>query len=885
MTADQWKAVESLFSELAELPVNERRARLDAIPDEAVRFEVASLIDHADGSGTIELAIADVASRLDTEAEQPQRFGVYRVVRRLGQGGQGAVFEAVRDDSNFQQRVAIKVVRWEVDDEPARARFRQERQILARLEHPNIARLLDGGETPQGAPYLVMEFVEGQPLIEATESWPLKRKLRLFTEILSAVAYAHRNLIVHRDLKPGNILVTPDGSPKLLDFGIARLIEDENFATVTAMRAFTPSYASPEQIQGQQITTASDVYSLGVVLYELLTGRRPYEVQTTSLLEMHRVVCQDAPGDPQLGTDLDNILLMALRKEPQRRYLSVLDFADDIAAFLDYRPVRARADTFLYRTSKFLRRYRTGVAFAALFAVCIITAFIWIVKAERQARNRFEQLRNLATTFMVDFDNDLRILPGAASAREKLVSTALQQLEGLSRDANDFQLTSELVRAYALIGDVLGMPGTPNLGHPDRAEKSYRKSVELAEQLMRMDSRPESQARTRAATTYSRFGYMLARMRRIPEARSMMQKAEVYIVPKIETKTAAADDFRTAANTYTYLAQLEATERHPRLAASYAVKALGYMKTYESLAPSVRSRFDVSRAAFAEAFAASHFDLERAVRVAKESIARLEELLRESPNNVDVARSINIESKLMADWLFVPNGPCLNRPKEARQALERALAVTRGLSEQAPKDNSFLLEITDGWFGLALLDVEMRPAQAEAGLLEAIRSSAKVPDTYPGKASSLGLVYLSLAQALQNQNRSSEAAAALVRAEVLFRSESSPREPGKLLQAEWRLFYEAKGRILLSEHKPAEAIEQFDRLWLGMSPMANTAPENIDDAFHLAEAAGDLARAWAAKGDKAKAAEWAARRDAIWKGWAGKYAETDRRLGFGTPPE
>ena len=245
-----------------------------------------------------------MAAKADSPNLQGERIGPYKLLRRLGQGGQGAVFEGLRDDGTFAHRVAIKIVKWEADSPAARERFRLERQILAGLSHPHIARLFDGGETTGGAPYLVMEFVEGQPLIKATEGWTQKRKLDLFLDVAAGVSYAHGKPIVHRDLKPGNIMVTPEGAAKLLDFGIAKLLEPGAEATQTAMQALTPAYASPEQVLGQQITTASDVYSLGFVLYELLTGRRPYLVETVTPFEMSRVICGQAPprARPRRGT-------------------------------------------------------------------------------------------------------------------------------------------------------------------------------------------------------------------------------------------------------------------------------------------------------------------------------------------------------------------------------------------------------------------------------------------------------------------------------------------------------------------------------------------------------------------------------------------------------
>jgi serine/threonine protein kinase len=313
LTPEQWESVEKHFHALNEIPPEHRARVLAAIDDPMVREEVASLLANSGGNITVASVIGSMAGEVADQISPEElgsiagrRIGPYRLVRRLGQGGQGTVFEAARDDGTFHQRVAIKVVKWDMDTAPARDRFRRERQMLAALEHPYIARLLDGGEAEDGTPYLVMEFVEGKTLTIAAWDWPRERKLNLFLEIADAVAYAHRNLIVHRDLKPANILVSVDGHPKLLDFGVAKLVDTDPEHTATAMQALTPAYASPEQVLGEPITTACDVYSLGVVLYELLTGSRPYDLPTHSALEIHKAICLTEPAPPKLGDELDH---------------------------------------------------------------------------------------------------------------------------------------------------------------------------------------------------------------------------------------------------------------------------------------------------------------------------------------------------------------------------------------------------------------------------------------------------------------------------------------------------------------------------------------------------------------------------------------------------
>ena len=372
-----------------------------------------------------------------------------------------------------------------IDSPAARERFRQERSILAGLEHPNIARLLDGGETESGLSYIVLEYVDGQSIVEYCEQRKLGReeRLRLFLQVCAAVQYAHQNLIVHRDLKPENILVTREGSPKLLDFGIAKLMEPGALQTMTGFQALTPQYASSEQIRGQVVTTVTDVYSLGMVMYELLTGRRPYKVDATSFSEIARTVCEVEPAEPGLGGDLDNILFMALRKEAARRYALVQDFTGDLERFLSHRPVAARPDSIRYRSSKFLRRNRYGVIAAALLLLALglgATATLW---QARRAERRFQQVRSLASSFIFEVHDKIAELAGSTEARELVVRKGLEYLDSLAAEAGGDDALQMVAGGYLKVGDVQGNMHVPNLAKYDEALKSYEKALLIAKRL------------------------------------------------------------------------------------------------------------------------------------------------------------------------------------------------------------------------------------------------------------------------------------------------------------------------------------------------------------------------------------------------------------------
>jgi len=383
MEPTRWERLQALFDAAAELAAPAREAFLaESCPDDpTLRRAVESLLLDLGRDDAITSAMRE---ELAAPAAQPgEHIGPYRLERELGRGGMGEVYLAVRDDAEYHQRVAVKLLRGGLGGGEILARFRAERQILAGLEHPNIARLLDGGRHG-GLPYLVMEYVEGQPITDhcARLRLDVPARLRLFREVCAAVQYAHQNLVVHRDIKPSNVLVSTQGVPKLLDFGIAKLLRPDApgaGATSTHMRLMTPEYASPEQIKGRGITTASDVYSLGVLLYELLTGRRPHEVESAGrdLPALERLVCEREPSRPslavertpasstlrrQLRGDLDNIVLKALEPEPERRYASAEQLSEDLRRHLEGEGILARPPGTLTRLVKRARKHRRATA-------------------------------------------------------------------------------------------------------------------------------------------------------------------------------------------------------------------------------------------------------------------------------------------------------------------------------------------------------------------------------------------------------------------------------------------------------------------------------------------------------------------------------------------
>ena len=504
MTAGRWSEVKAVLSGVLDADASERPALLDRLcgPDTDLRTTVESLlameskIDSFDTAALPGSHFRSPALWADETPKPPLQIGPYSILHEIGRGGMGVVYLADRADGEYRKRVAIKLITGARHEQNLDQRFRRERQILAQLEHPNIARLLDGGATDSGQPYFVMEYVEGPPLLVWCDEHHLDAdaRLKLFLSVCDAVSYAHQKLIVHRDLKPGNILVTPLGDPKLLDFGLARVVQSDVDADAELTQAgptpMTVAYASPEQIRGERQTVASDVYSLGVILYQLLTAHRPYRTENSSFTEIVRVTCEQEPTPPSqfvrgLSGDLETIVLKALAKDQRLRYPTVEEFAADLRRHLDGRPIHARPATFFYRSGKFVRRHRIAVPSAALAAVLILSfaGLSWF--EARRAQRRFNDVEKLAHSVMFEFHDAIEKLPGSTSARELLIKRALEYLENLSREAaSDPRLAREIALGYTRIGDVQGNLGTSNLGKVSTAVESYGKAEAILARLL-----------------------------------------------------------------------------------------------------------------------------------------------------------------------------------------------------------------------------------------------------------------------------------------------------------------------------------------------------------------------------------------------------------------
>ncbi|MEP7365046.1 MAG: serine/threonine-protein kinase [Acidobacteriota bacterium] len=488
------------FWRVLALPPEQRAEALAGLP-EAMRDEVGSLLGAHEESG-------DFLALSEDPLATGQMLGPYRIVDRIGQGGMGAVYRAERVDGEFRRLVAIKVIGGRMFAPEAERRFIDERRLLARLDHPNIVRMLDGGVS-SGLRYLVMELVVGRPITEYAKSLGVAERLQLFQQVCSAIHYLHQRLVLHRDLKPDNILVPADGRPRVLDFGIARMLDDGNAESSGAtMAILSPGYASPEQLKGGQLTPASDLYSLGLLLYELLTGEAARS--ETGLDEvfdsLQRPVAAPSAKVKGLSPDLDAIVLKALAPEPGGRYASAEEFSADIQRFLEGRPVEARAPTRWYYAARFWSRNRLlgGVIAALLLAVVggLILSLLEARRAARQAElagRRFNESRQLIRTVIHDLQPKLRRIDGTVAVRVTLIAESLRYLEALRKDAvGDPGVLRDLIDGYVELASVTGSLSEASLGNVSGSAKLMEKAGELTDSLLRTDAGTAASLRSAA---------------------------------------------------------------------------------------------------------------------------------------------------------------------------------------------------------------------------------------------------------------------------------------------------------------------------------------------------------------------------------------------------
>jgi eukaryotic-like serine/threonine-protein kinase len=811
---NDWQRVQQVFLEVVDLRPPDRVLALEHIcaGDSDLRTEVQSLLDADDGSGlSIELAVQDeAASLLDEPALIGQRIGMYLIVSELGRGGMGTVYLALRDDAEFEHRVALKIVKRGMDTADVLARFRYERQILAGLEHPYIARLFDGGSTVDGVPFFVMEYIEGKPVHHFCRDNNLnyRQRCELFLLILDAVAYAHRSLVVHRDLKPANVLINVAGVPKLLDFGVASLLgprPDGDSTRLDAMRPYTPGYASPEQVQGLPLTTATDIYSLGAILYELLVGKQAHTIMSHTPAEIIRVVCEEETSRPSkeardLPPELDDIVLMAMRKEPERRYGSAVEFADDLRRFLEGRPVAARQDSFVYRVRKFLWRNRLESGLVAAMSLSLIAGlFISIAQtrraeraqraaeyqrivaqresaaagtaqlAESQQRAVAESERQLAShqrdlaeqqravaelrakdivefagKALFDVHDAIAELPGSIDARRTLVKTALEYLENVEKQQGmDNQMREALAAGYYKVAMIQGDPFGASLQDFDASEASLRQGEKIL------------------LPAYSRHPEKPDLMIRLIEIRSSLARLEFrsgreqqaiqhYIaLIAVAHRLAAVKDCPLLCKTQEPVLENDLATHllttETAVALEHAERGIALDRALLNQNPGnfVLEQGLGSVTAAAAGALRNMGELEKAGQYYRESIAARERLLEAHSTNLALRRNLMIAYGNYEVLLGIPWSANLNRPAEARVYGEKSVALARQMVKDDPNDVTARRDLGMSLSRLGMVDpVQDGLAQSLATLRESRALIEPIARANPHSAEAAGQIAL-----------------------------------------------------------------------------------------------------------------------------------------------
>jgi tetratricopeptide (TPR) repeat protein/predicted Ser/Thr protein kinase len=791
-------------------------------------------------------------------------IGSYRIIRELGRGGFGVVYLAERADRLFERQVAIKLLKTGREHRALIQRFEAERRILALLDHPNIAQLLDAGTTPDGEPYFVMEYVDGVTLTEYASEHGLDSpaKLRLFLPIAEAVEFAHQRLVVHRDLKPSNVMVTRSGDVKLLDFGIAKLLDTELPGTLAAITApggapMTPSYASPEQIRGEPVSTRSDVFSMGVILYELIAGRLPYS--DTTIEGVLRAILHDDPPAPTRVTgskrdgELDAIVLTTLEKDPARRYASAGQLKEDIERYLSGLPVRAHHDSPAYRARKFVRRHRAGVAAAALVIISLVGGIIMtarqaqIAQAERsraeeraqeagrerrraeeqaelarrreaqaeqmrqQAQTRSDDVRGLANDLLSDLQETVSTLPGGSSAREQLVSRAIDYLRRLERDAaGEPELEAQIAVGYRKLGDLYGMLYRPGNEAVRRALDSYRQAIARLERLLSVDG-SRFDWKIELAAGYVGVGSSLSKLRQIREGLSAVERA------------------------------LALTPDPLRVPSGLKAEAAGVRA--EALLTSAQLRFEQTG------------QTEGATALAREAISLIEVTVAAEPKRGSRLRSLANAEGILA-LILIQGGSA----KQALPHIERAQSTIRKELEQSPGD--FLAQrdavAFRGLLGTGLSALG-RTEEAIAAFESGLESARRLRETDAGNilvrenitdmTSWLGQMYAGTGDTKKSRERFDEMLRA---AEELTKADArNARWLRALLSAHMGI-----GDSYADERNYQQALEPYRNALTASQRMAAVSPNDFEAMREVAFAYQRLAEAGMNLKDNAGALQW-----------------------------
>ena len=821
-TSERWRKVEEIFSATLQCDTSRRSQFLDeaCADDSTLRSEVAALLACDGREAEIDSIVASAAKDV-AKADLGRQIGPYRLVEEIGHGGMGTVYKALREDDNYRQAVALKLVSRGMDSEFILSRFRHERQILANLNHPNIARILDGGSADDGRPYFVMEYIEGEPIVEYCErrSLPVAARLELFRAVCAAVNHAHQKLVIHRDIKPGNILVTADGVPKLLDFGIAKLLSSgalpsESPRTGTFVRLMTPDYASPEQVRGEELTTATDTYSLGVLLYELLTARHPLEL-TGGAAAVERIICEKEPPRPsvyrsELRGDLDNIVLLAMRKEPDRRYRSVEQFAEDIDRHRKNLPVLARADTLRYRGGKFVRRNRVAVLAAAAVALSLIGGILASTYEARRARMRFQEVHKLAGSFLFEFHDKIRSLPGATEARAMIVKKAQEYLDNLAKESGaDVALQIDLGEAYRKLGSVQGDVRSANLGNTSAAMENYRKAEAILRPLATREP-GNLRIQRNLAMTYKHIGDLQAYTSGLPIALETYRRSAAAWEAVLAIGPPGTDDLNQAGVTHADAGRIEVKMMDLTGALESLRRATGLFERGIALDPKsgdLRNSLAAVETVRGTLLKRSG-KLPESLASYRKVVAIREALVSEGWNSSELQRDLMIAYGNEAELLRIMPGA--GSSDGALSSNRRMLSIAERLAAADPQDNRAKFD-----YGMSLM-----------------RVAGGIPPDQPDQAIQLYQRSLGILEALMHEN------AGNLRVRMYIVS-----------------LYGHIGQRLHAQGNQAAAIESYRKSVALGGKLADTDPANLESALIVQDSRDLLSKALAEMKDRAGALE------------------------------
>jgi tetratricopeptide (TPR) repeat protein len=861
---DWWQAVSPHLDQLLDMPPTERTAWLATLGqhEPALADQLVSLMhEHAvlAGEGFLEDGL-DVPAA-DGPTLVGTAVGAYTIVAPIGAGGMGTVWLGERADGEIQRQVAIKFLASGSYRQGWRDRFLRERQLLASLSHPSIVHLLDAGHATDGRPYLVMEYIKGDPIDVYAERVSVEERLTVFLRLCDAVSYAHQRLIIHRDLKPSNVLVDAAGHPKVLDFGIAKLLDDTADATRTIDRLMTPAYASPEQRRGDAQTTATDIYSLGAILYRLLTGQVPGDGPGPSPESdtAPREIAPPSRLNPSVPRDADYLVRKALRDEPEQRYGSVDAFASDVRALLQSKPVEARSGDGWYRARKFLQRNRVAVAAAAVVIVSLSTGLYVANRQRAIAQERFQQVRQLANRFIA-LDEELRQLDGTTDIRSRIVVDALKYLEALGRDAGgDPELSLEIGTAYQQVARVQGVPFIPNLGLLPQAEESLHKADRFIDAVL-AEQPDNRQALFTSAQIAHDLMALVDNMNRRGDALAAARRAAERLDRFFNGYTPSPDDINAATQIYSNVGVAYSNSTQPEESIRYARRALDISAGVEAARMRRASASGVLSISLRRVG-----DLDGALVAGQESRRLLEELPLESSQRFNLINALQRVGQVLGE----AGGPNLGRIDEALVAFQQGLDIAEG---QASRDaTDFRSRVAVAAMSLEIGNIlrHSDPARALSLYEHALARLREIDANVRGESGVIDLLTMS-SYALRALGREAEARAQL--AESFRLLETAKEYPTDSIEPQSGA--DNALRALAAQHEAvgelARAAETYRELAAKLEAWRLKPADDLRDATVLSDAWAERARLLRRLGNGDDADMLDRRRAELWRGWERK---------------